>query len=136
MFGLSLFRPSRQSNISTSGEERFKYPSPGRTRSVKCPTPGLTKTIKSPPRALPPPRLYIYRCIRLKEKFGVRKSDPKNYPSSFTTHKWWTERKIWGAKIGLKNKNNSRRLISWLLVAIYLTPNNISTYYEAQNSFC
>ena len=28
MFGLSLFRPSRQSNISTSGEERFKYPLP------------------------------------------------------------------------------------------------------------
>ena len=25
MFGLSVFRPSRQSNISTSGEERFKY---------------------------------------------------------------------------------------------------------------
>ena len=45
MFGLSIFRPSRQSNI----------PSPGRTRSVKCPTPGTTKTIKSPPHALPPP---------------------------------------------------------------------------------
>ena len=45
MFGLSLFRPSRQSNI----------PYPGRTRSVKCPTPGTTKTIKSPPHALPPP---------------------------------------------------------------------------------
>ena len=43
----------------------------------------------------------------LKEKFGVRKSDPKNYPSSSTTQKWWTERKIWGPKIGLKNKNNS-----------------------------
>ena len=28
MFRLSLFRPSRQSNISTSGEERFKYPLP------------------------------------------------------------------------------------------------------------
>ena len=26
MFRLSLFRPSRQSNISTSGKERFKYP--------------------------------------------------------------------------------------------------------------
>ena len=54
MFGLSLFRPSRQSNI----------PSLGRTRSVKCPTPGTTKTIKSPPHALPPPpRLNIDRCI-------------------------------------------------------------------------
>ena len=28
MFGLSLFRPSRQSNISMSGEERFRYPLP------------------------------------------------------------------------------------------------------------
>ena len=26
MFGVSIFRPSRQSNISTSGEEIFKYP--------------------------------------------------------------------------------------------------------------
>ena len=26
MFGISLLRPSRQSNISTSGKERFKYP--------------------------------------------------------------------------------------------------------------
>ena len=43
----------------------------------------------------------------LKEKLGVRKSELKNYPSSSTTHKWWTERKIWGPKIGLKNKNNS-----------------------------
>ena len=49
MFGLSLFCPSRQSNISTSGEERFNIPSPGRTGSVKCPNPGPTKTNKSPP---------------------------------------------------------------------------------------
>ena len=28
MFRRSLFRPSRQSNISSSGEERFKYPLP------------------------------------------------------------------------------------------------------------
>ena len=28
MFGLSLFRSSRQSNISTSDEERFRYPPP------------------------------------------------------------------------------------------------------------
>ena len=40
---------------STSGEERFNIPSPGRTRLVKCPTPGPTKTIKSPPHAPPPP---------------------------------------------------------------------------------
>ena len=50
---LSLFRPSRQSNIPTSVPRRAKkdshIPSPGRTRSVKCPTSGPTKTIKSPP---------------------------------------------------------------------------------------
>ena len=65
MFGLNLFRPSRQSNISTSGEESSNIPSPGRTRSVKCPTPGPTKTIKSPPHALPSPRRQaIDRCIK------------------------------------------------------------------------
>ena len=45
MFGLSLFRPSRQSIISTSG----------RTISIKCRIPGQTKTIKSLPNAMPPP---------------------------------------------------------------------------------
>ena len=45
----------------------------------------------------------------VKEKFGVRQSDSKI----------------------------KQRLISWLFkVAIYLTPNNISTYCEAENSFC
>ena len=56
IFGLSLFCLSRQSNISTSGEERFKYALP----------PGPTKTIKSPPHALTPPparRHDIDRCI-------------------------------------------------------------------------
>ena len=44
----------------------------------------------------------------LKEKFGVRKSDSKNiHRRPQPMHKWWTERKIWGPKIGLKNKNNS-----------------------------
>ena len=72
LFGLSLFRPSRQSNIHTTLPRRAKkhsnIPSPGRTRSVKYPTPGPTKTIKSPPHALPPHRprrLYIDRCISL-----------------------------------------------------------------------
>ena len=59
MFGLSLFRPSRQSNISTSGEERFKYPLPRENKinqmPYPIPTPGTTKTIKSPPHAPPPP---------------------------------------------------------------------------------
>ena len=39
MFGLSLFRPSRQSNISTSGEERFKYPLPWENKISQIPYP-------------------------------------------------------------------------------------------------
>ena len=39
MFGLSLFRPSRQSNISTSGEERFKYPLPWENKISQMPYP-------------------------------------------------------------------------------------------------
>ena len=75
MFGVSLFRPSRRSNISTSVPRRAKkysnIPSPVRTQSIKCPTPGPTKTIKSPPHALPSPcRLYIDRCIRVPS--GIR----------------------------------------------------------------
>ena len=34
MFGLSLFRPSRQSNISTLGLERFKYPLPWENKII------------------------------------------------------------------------------------------------------
>ena len=43
MFGLSLFRPSRQSNISTSGEERFKYPLPWENRISEIPYPRANK---------------------------------------------------------------------------------------------
>ena len=69
MFGVSLFRPSRQSNISTSGEERFKYPLPRENKISQMPYPGPTKTIKSSCHALVPPsplprRLYIDRCIK------------------------------------------------------------------------
>jgi len=39
MFGLSLFRPSQQSNISTSGEERFKYPLPWEKKISQMPYP-------------------------------------------------------------------------------------------------
>jgi len=39
-------------NIPTLGEDRFKYPLPGKARSVKRPTPGPTITIKSPPHGL------------------------------------------------------------------------------------
>ena len=55
MFGLSVLRPSRQSNISFRANKDSNIPFPGRTRSVKCPTPGPTKTMQSPPLALPPP---------------------------------------------------------------------------------
>ena len=37
MFGLSLFRPSGQSNISTSGEERFKCPLPRESKISQMP---------------------------------------------------------------------------------------------------
>ena len=39
MFGLSLFRPSQQSKISTLGEERFKYPLPWENKISQIPTP-------------------------------------------------------------------------------------------------
>ena len=63
----SLFRPSRQSNISTSGEERFKYPLPWDNKISQMPYPRANKDnqIPSPCPASPPPprRLYIDRCI-------------------------------------------------------------------------
>ena len=43
MFGLSLFRPSRQSNISTLGEERFKYPLPWENKISQMPYPRANK---------------------------------------------------------------------------------------------
>ena len=43
MFGLSLFRPSRRSNISTSGEERFKYPLPWENKVSQMPYPRANK---------------------------------------------------------------------------------------------
>ena len=43
MFGLSLFRLSRQSNISTSGEERFKYPLPWENKISQMPYPRASK---------------------------------------------------------------------------------------------
>ena len=70
MFGLSLFRPSRQSNISTSGEERFKYPLPWENKISQMPYPKANKDnqIPTPCPAFPPtPRqLYIDRCITSK----------------------------------------------------------------------
>ena len=61
MFGLSLLRPSWQTNISTSDEDPF----PWRTRSVKCPTLGQQRQSNPHPMPCPPRRLYIDRCISL-----------------------------------------------------------------------
>ena len=64
IFGISLFRPSRQSNISTSGEERFKYPLPRENKISQMPYPRDNKDNQVPtPCPAPPLRLYIDRCI-------------------------------------------------------------------------
>ena len=60
MFGLSLFRPSRQSNISTSGEERFKYPLPWENKISQTPYPRANKDNQIPtPCPAPPPPLPL-----------------------------------------------------------------------------
>ena len=49
MFGLSLFRPSRQSNIPTSlGEERFKYPLFQENKISQTPYPWANKNNQIP----------------------------------------------------------------------------------------
>ena len=48
MFGLSLFRLSRQSNISMSGEERFKYPLPWENKISQMPYPRANKDNQIP----------------------------------------------------------------------------------------
>ena len=67
MFGLTLFRSSRQSKISTSGEERFRYPLPWANKIHQMPYPRANKDnqIPTPCPAFPPNphRLYIDRCI-------------------------------------------------------------------------
>ena len=66
MIGLSRFRPSWQSNISTSGEERFKYPLPRENKISQMPNPRANKDnqIPTPCPASPPRRHDIDRCIR------------------------------------------------------------------------
>ena len=73
MLGLSLFRPSRQSNISTSGEERFKYPFPRENKISQMPYPRDNKDnqIPTPCPASPPRRHYIDRCISVVAAVGV-----------------------------------------------------------------
>ena len=71
MFGLSLFRPSRQSNISTSGEERFKYPLPWGEQDQSNALPQGQQRQSNPhpmpclPSPPPPLRQHdIDRCLR------------------------------------------------------------------------
>ena len=59
MFSLSLSRLSRQSSISTSGEQRFKYPLPWENKISQMPYPRANKDnqISTPCPASPPPPL-------------------------------------------------------------------------------
>ena len=60
------FRPSRQSNVSTSGEERFKYPLPWENKISQMPYPRVNNDnqIPTPCPVLPPSRRHdIDRCI-------------------------------------------------------------------------
>ena len=70
MFGHSLFLPSRQSNIPSSGQERFKYPLPRKNKISQMPHSRANKDNQIPtpcPASLPPPprQLYIDRCIKV-----------------------------------------------------------------------
>ena len=66
MFGLSLFRPSRQSNISTSGEERFKYPLPRENKISQMPYPrdNRDNQIPTPCPASPPAGFTLIGALR------------------------------------------------------------------------
>ena len=74
MFSLSLFRPSSQSNISMSGEERFKYPLPWEDKISQMPYPRTNKDnqIPTPCPALPPPPHYtiMFGIQLMPEKLG------------------------------------------------------------------
>ena len=69
MLGLSLFPPSRQSNIFTSGEERFKYSLPRENKISQMPHPRANKDNQIP-TPCPPRRLNIDRCIMSREELG------------------------------------------------------------------
>ena len=91
MFGLSLFRPSRQSNISTSGEERFKYPLPRGNKISQMPYPRDNKDNQIPTLCpAPPPRLYIDRYIIPSSK--------TTYKAAAFSHKEYNSRNIFVIK--------------------------------------
>ena len=108
MFGDSLFRPSRQSNIPTSGEERFKYPLPRENKTSQMPYPRTNKDNQIPtpcPPSHPPPphRLYIDRCITTKKNRLWQ-------PSELLPHSVWQE--IWNfQEIRAKKKQNKTKTI-------------------------
>ena len=83
MFGVSLFRPSRQSNIPTAGEERFKYPLPWENKisqmtyhrankDNQIPTPWNMSTVK-PGQAYPQDVIneFVIRKLNLLVVVGV-----------------------------------------------------------------
>ena len=70
MFGLSLFRPSRQSNVSTSGKERFKYPLPWENKISQMPYPRVNKDNQIP---TPCPDNFDLKDVKVR-LFGVGRS--------------------------------------------------------------
>ena len=64
-FGLSLFRPNRQLNISTSGEERFKYPHPWENKISQMPYPRANEDnqIPTPYPASPPAGITLIGAL-------------------------------------------------------------------------
>ena len=70
MFGLSLFRPSRQSSISTSGEERFKYPLPWENKISQMPYLKANKDnqIPTPCPASPPVGITLIGALGSNER--------------------------------------------------------------------
>ena len=92
IFGLSLFRLSRQSNVSKSGEERFKYPLPWENKISQMPYPGANKDnqIPTPCPASPPPtrRHNIDRCITSTSKMLRSARSPSNGASTSHASPW------------------------------------------------
>lgn len=55
----------------------------------------------------------LQRCRhngRHKEKLGSKNQIQKIFIVEPQPHKWWTERNIWGPKIGLKLKSNQNKV--------------------------